>query len=131
MSAIRKKNVAKIHSTYVQQQEFASLTTVRKRKLLFRRLSIFLLFAAFTSYFMISSILSQTSALDAKMAQKKHLDKEFSGLKKQQQILKENIIKLNDDEYIAKLARKEYFFSDKNEVIFNIPDNGKGKSTSN
>jgi cell division protein DivIC len=127
MGAVRKKNVAKIQSFYVQQQEFATLTTSRKKKLIFRRLSLFFIFAAFVCYFMISSILSQTSTLNAKMDQKKQLDKEYSNLKKQQEILKEDIVKLNDDDYIAKLARKEYFFSNKNEIIFTLPDEKKEK----
>jgi cell division protein DivIC len=127
LSTVRKKNVAKIQSSYVKQQEFATFSTVRKRKLLFRRLSFFFIIAACVSYFMISSILSQTSTLSAKMDQKKQLNQEYSDLKKQQEILKENIVKLNDDDYIAKLARKDYFFSNKNEIIFTLPDNKKEK----
>jgi cell division protein DivIC len=129
MGAVRKKNISKIQSTYVQQQEFSSLVNTKRKKLLFRRLSLFLIFAGFISYFMISSILSQTSTMQAKMAQKKQLDKEFSSLKNQQEILKEDIIKLNDDDYIAKLARKDYYFSNKNEIIFTIPDDKKEKSS--
>lgn len=131
MSAVRKKNIAKIQTTYAKEQEFASISTKRKRKLLYRRLSLFAIFAIFTSYFMISSILSQTSTLNAKKAQKKQIEKQLTGLKNQQELLKENIVKLNDDDYIAKLARKDYFFSDKNEIIFNIPDEKKGKSSNN
>ncbi|MBI0581112.1 septum formation initiator family protein [Neobacillus cucumis] len=131
MSAVRKKNVAKIQSTYVEQQEFAEIATARKRKLVVRRLSLFLVFAIFVSYFMISSILTQASMIDAKKAQKKQLGHKLAELKKQQDILKEDIVKLNDDDYIAKLARKEYFFSKKNEIIFNIPEDKKEKSTGN
>jgi cell division protein DivIC len=131
MGAVRKKNIAKIQSTYVQQQEFSSLMSTKRKKRLFRRLLLFLIFVGFISYFMTSSILSQTSTLQAKVAQKKQLDTEFSGLKKQQEILKENIVKLNDDDYIAKLARKDYFFSNKNEIIFTIPDDKKEKSSNN
>ena len=131
MSAVREKNVAKIQSTYVKQQEYAEIATSRKRKLLIRRLSLFLAFAVFVSYFMVSSFITQASVIDAKKAQKKQLDQQLTALKKQQDVLKEDIVKLNDDDYIAKLARKEYFFSDKNEIIFNIPDKKKEKSTSN
>ncbi|MDQ0202137.1 FtsB family cell division protein [Neobacillus ginsengisoli] len=131
MGAVREKNVAKIQSTYVKQQEYAEIATSRKRKLLFRRLSLFLAFAVFVSYFMVSSFITQASVIDAKKAQKKQLDKQLTALKKQQDVLKEDIVKLNDDNYIAKLARKEYFFSDKNEIIFNIPDKTKEKSTGN
>ena len=35
--------------------------------------------------------------------------------------MKEQVIKLNDDDYIAKLARKEYFLSESDEIIFTLP----------
>jgi cell division protein DivIC len=76
---------------------------------------------------MISSILSQKATLDAKTTQKKQAVKQLADLKKQQDNLKQDIVNLNDDNYIAKLARKDYFFSDKNEVIFNIPEKKKEK----
>jgi len=131
MGAVRKRNVAKIQTTYVEQQEVAEISTARRRKLLVRRLSLFAAFVVFVAYFMISSILSQAKTLDAEVSQKKQLDHQLSELKSQRDILKEDIVKLNDNDYIGKLARKELFFSDKGEIIFNIPDDKKEKSTSN
>ncbi|MFZ7943188.1 MULTISPECIES: FtsB family cell division protein [Bacillaceae] len=125
MGEERKKNVSKIQTTYVEQQEYAEIASARKRKLLLRRLSLFFVFASLLSYLMISSYLSQTTKLEAKVAQKKKLDHQLTELKKQQDMLKEDIVKLNDDDYIGKLARKQYFFSDKNEIIFNIPEEKK------
>ncbi|MEH7300943.1 MULTISPECIES: FtsB family cell division protein [Neobacillus] len=125
MGAEPKRNVSRIQSTYVQQQEYAEIASARKRKLLIRRLSIFIVLASLLSYFMISSTISQSAKLEAKIAQKKQLDHQLADLKKKQDILKEDIVKLNDDDYIAKLARKEYFFSEKNEIIFNIPEDKK------
>jgi cell division protein DivIC len=129
VSSVREKNIAKIQSTYIHQQEIAEIASARKRKLLFRRLSLFLMFAALMSYLMITSFISQSSALEKKVVQKRQLDHELSELKKQQEILKEDIVKLNDDEYLAKLARKEYFFSENGEIIFSIPEENKGKNT--
>ncbi|MFB3165238.1 septum formation initiator family protein [Neobacillus sp. 179-J 1A1 HS] len=128
MSSVKEKNIAKIQSTYVHQQEVAEIASARKRKLLYRRLSLFLVFAAVMSYLMITSFTSQSSTLDKKVAQKRQLEQELTQLKKQQQMLKEDIVKLNDDEYLAKLARKEYFFSENGEIIFNIPEENKGKN---
>jgi cell division protein DivIC len=127
MGAERKRSVSKIQTTFVKQQEYAEIASARKKKLLARRLTMFLALASILSYLLISSNISQTAKLNAKMAQKKQLDHELTKLKDQQDILNENIIKLNDDDYIAKLARKEYFFSEKNEIIFTIPDEKKGK----
>ncbi|GHI00860.1 FtsB family cell division protein [Neobacillus kokaensis] len=127
MGSERQKNVSKIQTTYVKQQEYAEIASARKRKLLIRRLSLFFVLACIISYFMISSLMTQSTKLEASAAQQKKLNQEFSELKKQEKVLKEEIVKLNDKEYIAKLARKEYFFSKKNEIIFNIPDGDKGK----
>jgi cell division protein DivIC len=127
MSAVREKSVAKIQTSYVQQQEYAEIASARKRKLLLRRLSLFLVFAAVISYLMISSFISQSSTLEAKLAQKNQLDQELAEIKKHQEILKEDIVKLNDDEYIAKFARKEFFFSEQGEVIFSMPEESEGK----
>ncbi|MEH7014177.1 septum formation initiator family protein [Neobacillus niacini] len=129
MSSVKDKNIAKIQSTYVHQQEIAEIASARKRKLLFRRLFMFLVFATVMSYLMITSFVSQSYTLDKKVAQKRQLEQELSDLKKQQEILKEDIVKLNDDDYLAKLARKEYFFSENGEIIFNIPEEKEGKNT--
>jgi cell division protein DivIC len=127
MGAVQQKKVAKIETAYVQQQELSENASARRKKKLLRRLSVFFGFALFVSYFMISSILSQASVLEDKAAQKKALDNKLVSLKNQQKSLKEEISNLNNDDYIAKLARKEYFLSNKDEIIFNIPDSNKEK----
>jgi cell division protein DivIC len=134
VGAIKKRNVAKIQTSYAKQQEVAEINVNMKRKRLFRRLSVFFIGAAVLFVFMISTLVSQSSVLDEKRAEKKKLDQELALLKKQEVMLEEEIVKLNDDEYISKLARKDYFLSENGEVIFNIPDNKekddkKGKST--
>jgi cell division protein DivIC len=127
MAAVQPKNVAKIETSYVQQQEYSDHAAAKKKKKLYRRLSVFFVFVLFVAYSMVSSILSQASTLDEKVAQKKQYDKQLTALKNQQNSLKQEISNLNDDDYIAKLARKEYFLSNKDEIIFNIPDGNKGK----
>lgn len=127
MAAVQPKNVAKIETSYVQQQEYSDHAAAKKKKKLYRRLSVFFAFALFVAYSMVSSILSQASSLDEKVAQKKQLDNQLTALKNQQNSLKQEISNLNDDDYIAKLARKEYFLSNKDEIIFNIPDGNKEK----
>ncbi|RSD24491.1 FtsB family cell division protein [Mesobacillus subterraneus] len=130
MSVIRKRNIAKIENQYVQQREKAGIAQTRKRKLLFRRLAVFALFASVISFLMISTFVSQSAALEKKQAEKERLEQKLASLQKQQEILDEEIVKLNDDEYIAKLARKEYFLSEKNEIIFNLPKEKKDSQDS-
>jgi cell division protein DivIC len=129
LSAVRSRNIAKLQTKYAIQQESAELSSARKRKLLYRRLAAFLVLAGVISFLMISTYITQKSALNEKVAEKTQLRKTLSGLEKQQQILEEEIVKLNDDEYIAKLARKEYFLSEENEIIFNLPKKEEEKSS--
>lgn len=89
---------------------------------------VFFLFAAATSYFMISALVSQASSLEEIKEEQKQLKTELKGLQKTETILKEEIVKLNDDEYIAKLARKDYFLSEQGEIIFNIPKEKEEKT---
>ncbi|WP_442597386.1 FtsB family cell division protein [Neobacillus sp. D3-1R] len=127
MSASR--NITKLQTKYAIQHENMEMNSTKRRKLLYRRLTVFSLFAGFVAFLMITTYMTQLSALEDKVAQKKQLEKQLAGLEKKQQILKEDIVKLNDDEYIAKLARKEYFLSEKNEIIFNLPENDEEKSS--
>ena len=120
MGAEPKKSVSKIQTTYVKQQEYAEIASARKKKLLVRRLAMFLALASIISYLMISSTISQSAKLSAKMTQKKELTHQLTELKNEQGILNENIIKLNDDDYIKKIARRDYFLSEDGEIIFNV-----------
>lgn len=125
MGAIKNRSVAKIQTSYAKQHEAVEINVGNKRKRLFRRLIVFTIGAAVLLFFMISTLVSQSSILEEKAAEKKKLDQELTALKQKEIILEEEIVKLNDDEYIAKLARKDYFLSEGDEVIFNIPEKKK------
>lgn len=134
MGAVRKRNITQLQTGYAKQQLEAELQGSKKRIRLFRRLTVFFVFAVAISFFMISTLLSQSSTLADKIEEKEKYTKELDKLKQKEMMLEEEIVKLNDDEYIAKLARKEYFLSENNEIIFSLPNekekNGnKGKSS--
>ena len=122
MSAIPKHNVTKLETNYALKQEESQISIARRKKGLYRRLTVFFVFAVAVAYLMISTMISQNSALANKTDEKEQLKKELVALKKDEGLLKEEIVKLNDDEYIAKLARKEYFLSEDNEIIFTLPE---------
>ncbi len=130
MSVLRKPDVTKIQTDYNVQQEELSISAARKKKLLFRRLAAFSICALAIGFFIISTLISQGSVLEEKAAEKKKLDGKIALLEKEEKSLKEQIVKLNDEDYLAKLARKDLLLSEKGEIIFNIPD-GKNKPNDN
>lgn len=114
--------VSAFNQSYLNQKQLQQKINQRKRKLLIRRLTVFFSFAAVIIYLLISTLLSQSETLENKQAEMEKLKKEYHELKERQIILKEEINKLQDDEYIGKFARKEFFLSGDNEIIFSTPD---------
>jgi cell division protein DivIC len=127
MSATRRRNVAKIQTELTHKHETELSYASLKRKRLIRRLTFFCLLVVVAAYFMISTLVSQAASLEKKEAEKERVQQELAELETKQEIFKEEIIKLNDDEYIAKLARRDYFLSEDNEIIFNIPEDTKAE----
>ncbi|KMY48169.1 FtsB family cell division protein [Peribacillus loiseleuriae] len=122
MDSLRKKKVAKIESDYVLQQEQQEHTYIKKRRGLIRRLTFYGICAAIISVLTAITLITQAEALETKTAEMEQVESKLAQLKKTANVLKEEIVKLEDDEYIAKLARKEYFLSEKGEIIFNLPE---------
>ncbi|MCJ7843028.1 septum formation initiator family protein [Lederbergia sp. NSJ-179] len=121
------KKVASLETNYMKQQEVTMRKAARRKKLLIRRLTVFFILALALSYLVISSFISKNSMLEAKQKEKAELEQKLTNLEKKQATLENEIVKLNDDEYRAKLARRDYFLSKKGEIIFNLPETKKEK----
>ncbi|MBD1383181.1 FtsB family cell division protein [Metabacillus arenae] len=122
MKSAKDRKVTQLQSQYMQQQERKEQLIKKRKKGLVRRLTVFGLLVLVSSVLMISTLFSQSNAINQKLEKKEALTKQLESLQKEQKKLEEEIVKLNDDEYIAKLARKDYFLSKDNEIIFNLPE---------
>jgi len=122
MAAERKQKIARIQSDYVIQHEKQEHMKKRRKKGLIRRLTVLIIVMLASVAIISTKLISQASAIQEKMEEKERLEKELSTLEQEQKKIENEIKKLNDDEYIAKLARRDYFLSDEGEIIFNIPD---------
>ncbi|MDQ0216186.1 cell division protein DivIC [Oikeobacillus pervagus] len=122
MGVLKKKKVTTLNNPYIHYQEKKEKLNAEHKKKLVRRLSIFGTLALMVIGVMVSTLISQHSRLEAKKQEEVRLEKSLAKYKQQETLLNEELTKLNDEEYIAKLARKDYFLSGKGEVIFNIPE---------
>ncbi|MGD6834699.1 FtsB family cell division protein [Sutcliffiella halmapala] len=122
MSAARNEKIAKIHSDYSDAKQEQHIKQQKKRRGLYRRLSLFFLVVVIFGILMGKTFLEQRAILQEKQDRKEAVEKELVQLQKEQQRLEEEIVKLNDDEYIAKIARRDYFMSEDGEIIFNLPE---------
>ncbi|MFJ8268444.1 septum formation initiator family protein [Peribacillus asahii] len=125
MKSLRKINVTKMENEYVAQQEKKAQSMKKKKRGLRRRLTLYGICLFVFFIFAVVTIVSQNAALNEKAQQKEKIDNELAMLKKEEKVFKEEIVKLNDDEYIAKIVRRDYFLSEEGEIIFNLPKNNE------
>lgn len=129
--SFRKKDreVPVINQTYYNKRTKESLREQRKRKALIRRLVAFFIVAGATTFLVLNTMHSQQKLLNEKEKQLEQLKAEYNKIEEMQQFLQEEIIKLQDEEYIGKYARQELFLSDDGEIIFSIPDEEDGEDS--
>ena len=121
MNSLRKKNVTKMENAYVVQQEKKAAKVMKRKRGLKRRLTLYAVCAALLTVLAISTLLSQHSSLHDKTLQKEKAEQQLASLKTDEKALKAEVARLNDDEYVAKLVRRDYFLSEEGEIIFNLP----------
>ena len=111
-----------MENAYVVQQENKAAKVMKRKRGLKRRLTLYAVCAAIFTVLAISTLLSQNSSLHEKTLQKEKSEQQLANLKTDEKALKAEIVKLNDDEYVAKLVRRDYFLSKEGEIIFNLPN---------
>lgn len=117
----KQNTVRTLQNDYVRASD-EEMKVSKKQKVLFRRRMLaFSLLAGVLLYFLISTIFTQDQRIAKKEQEKEEILAELEKVKEQQEMLNLQIAKLEDDEYLAKLARKEYFLSEEGEIIFTIP----------
>jgi len=127
-------NVRTLENDYVRSTETYAQYTKKQKVRTRRRVLVFGLLASIILIFLVSTSITQNKRLAEKQEYKKEVMAQLEDAKDQQHMLNLQIKKLEDDDYIAKLARKEYFLSDDGEIIFTIPDdeeNDKKSSKNN
>jgi len=124
----KSSQIASINTDYVRAVVRKEQRQRAHRVRLYRRLAVFGILVVLTAIGIGSMMVSQTKTLAAIESEKADAIERLEEVQEEQEILKHQITKLNDDEYIAKLARKEYYLSEDGEIIFAIPEEDeKGK----
>lgn len=115
-------SIASINKEYVQSlQQKVDRKKARKVRL-YRRLAVFAVAALLILGFFTHSFFEQKNILALKEQEKAEMLANLKEVEDEQEMMINQLAKLEDDEYIAKLARQEYFLSDSNEIIFSMPN---------
>lgn len=105
------------------QQYDAYIERQKKRKQrLIRRLVLFSIVALIVIGGMSSYHIKQRVLQTEKKEQYEQLEGNLASLKKKEGNMKEEIELLKDEDYVLEIARTNYFFSKKGELIFKVPE---------
>ncbi|OLN24288.1 hypothetical protein BTO30_00095 [Domibacillus antri] len=122
MRGLNREKVSSLKNTFLSTQEKKSMFKLQHKRKLMRRLAAFGVIALMILGAMLSAVLSQSASLAAKEEKLAEAKQQLAQLEQQEKLSEEELERLKDDEYIADLARKYYFMSEENEIIFNIPE---------
>ncbi|MCR8855536.1 FtsB family cell division protein [Lysinibacillus fusiformis] len=117
-----QQNFTKLDNDYVRNTDKAKNRKQQARKRKLRRIVFFAIVPVIIIALLLNVLSNQNETLAIKEKSKEEAKQHLSELKEEQDTLNLKIKQLQDDEYIAKLLRKEYYLSEKGEIIFIIPD---------
>ncbi|WP_440897274.1 FtsB family cell division protein [Amphibacillus sp. Q70] len=116
----REEKVSRINSPYMNQYD-AHMERQRKRKrLLRRRLTLLgmIVLISFFSLFMYH--MNQRELYAEKQAEYEALQQEKQELKTEETSLLEEIKLLEDESYVLRIAKTNYFFTEEGEIVFKL-----------
>lgn len=116
-----EQQISSINSEYVRSVQKKKKRQQAQRVRLYRRLVAFAVVASLVIGFLVHSLLESQRTLAEKKATQIEVEQSLAETTEEKESLELQIAKLNDDEYIGKLLRKDYFLSEENELIFTLP----------
>lgn len=117
-----RKTVTKLESNYMEQYEAHMKRQQRRKQRLVRRLVTFSIITAIIVGFLASYHVNQRMLYTEKINEYKQMQEELELLVGEQTGLEEEIELLNNDDYILEIARSNYFYSKKGELLFKLPE---------
>lgn len=117
-----QKNYTKLDNDYVRSTDKAINRKIQSRKRKMRRIVFFSVIPVAIIVVLLNVLAHQNEQLATKEKKKVEVKQQLADLQEQQDMLNLQIKQLEDDEYIAKKLRKEYFLSEEDEIIFVIPE---------
>ncbi|MBU9710174.1 FtsB family cell division protein [Evansella tamaricis] len=116
-----RSNVRKLSSDYMNRQVLLQEHKVRRRKGLIRRLTVFGFVFIMILTFAGVTMFNQNAILAELNGKKSDLENELLYLQEQERNLAEEIDLLQDPEYIAEIARRDFFLTKPGETLFQLP----------
>ena len=117
-----KSSVTRMDNPYIQHKTLESIRDYKHKKKLKRRLQLIVAVGVLLVLLIGSGLARNYYKLQQLDEQKIVAQEELESLDLHQEDLAYYIDLLEDEEYVAKLARSEYYLTKENEIVFSFPD---------
>ena len=118
----KKSSIARMNNPYIQHKTLADIREYKRRRKLKRRMKLIVAVGIFLILLISSTLVRNYFKLGELEEQKAVAEAELESLNLDQAELEYYIGLLEDEEYVAKLARSEYYLTKDNEIVFSFPD---------
>ncbi|WP_035054708.1 FtsB family cell division protein [Carnobacterium pleistocenium] len=115
-------NVSRLNNEYTHNKTLEVLRKRKQKRHIRRRIvGILVISGFFVSGFAVN-IWTNTQTISQMEEEKTESQTELKLVEKEQDDLDNQIKKLEDEDYVAKVARSQYYLSEDNEIIFSLPE---------
>lgn len=118
----KKPGVTRMDNPYIQNKTLESIRAFKYRRKLKRRMQLIIAAGLLLILLVGSGLVRNYYQLQQLEEQKAVAQAELESLDLHQEELEYYIGLLEDEEYVAKLARSEYYLTKDNEIVFSFPD---------
>lgn len=122
---MKKENptkVAKLNNDYTHNKTLHALRERKHKRYMRRRITGILAISVFFVSGFAVNIWTNTQTISQMEEEKEEAKTELELVEKEQEDLNNQIKKLEDEDYVAKVARSQYYLSEDNEIIFSLPE---------
>ncbi|MDQ0257872.1 cell division protein DivIC [Evansella vedderi] len=121
MSNNPKANIRRLTSEYMEKHSILQEQNLRRKKGLIRRLTVYGVLMVIFIAFIGNTLYNQQQTIQEQEKQKKVLEEELLVLQNTELDLREEIQLLHDPEYIAEIARRDFYLTKPGETLFQLP----------
>ena len=120
-------NVTRLQNNYTKTktlQAYREQKNKRKKRI---RATVILLIGSLVIVFLSSKIWANIQSISKMETEKQQAEITLKDSQQEQELLQTQIKRLEDENYVAKLARSQYYLSKDNEIIFSLPEDNASK----
>ncbi|MEG0497570.1 MAG: septum formation initiator family protein [Carnobacterium sp.] len=120
-------NVARLQNDYTKAKTLQAHREQKKKRKMRMRATIILLIGSFVIIFLSFKIFSNVQSISKMETEKQQAEVTLKDTKQEHEQLQTQIKRLEDEDYVAKIARSQYYLSKDNEIIFSLPEDNAAK----